>query len=118
MGHKHSSVYISSISKRKTPKIEYLIGQVQSITDNTSFRLRYFTVFKFKNFKPYYHPDTSRQHIMVKNKQELVLLKDPKYSLQPKVLKQNARSTDTDLIPKWYFPKCIHDTIQSYFEGR
>ena len=118
MGHKHKSFSFSKFSNRKTTNIEYLIGQVLSITDNKSFKLRYFIVHKFKNLKPYYHPDTSRANVMVKNKKELVLLKDPQFTKQPKDLKQNATSTDKNLVPKWYFRKCIIDTIQSYFEGR
>ena len=53
---------------------------------------------------------------MVKNKKELVLLKDPEYTEQPENLKKNAKSTDKNLVHKWYFRKCIIDTIQSYFE--
>ena len=118
VAHKHSSVYSTCISNRKTSKTEYLIGQVQTIVDNKSFRVKYFTEVKYKNYLPYYIPDTSRQQKTVKNKQELVLLKDPRYSKEPKVLKQNARSTDTDLIHKWFFPRCIEDTIRSHFEGQ
>ena len=117
VGYKQRTNYRTSTAKRNTSKTEYFIAQVQNVVDKSQYTLQFLERVKFKQYKPYYTWDTKRSEEVVMNKENLVLLKAPKYSHEPEVLKQNGRSTATNLIKKWYFPGCIQETIRSYFEG-
>ena len=117
VGYKQRTNYRTSTTKRNTSKTEYFIAQVQNVVDKSQYTLQFLERVKFKQYKPYYTLDLNRPEELVNIKENLVLLKPPEFSFEPKVLKQNGRSNDPNLIMKWYFPRCIEETIKSHFEG-
>ena len=106
-------------NKRNIYQTNYLIARVENVTDNKSYNLKFLEYVKNKMFKAYYTWDLQHPDQIVSNKDDLVLLKTPDHSYQPKVIKQNAKSTptDTNKIHKYFFPNCLQDTLQSYFEN-
>ena len=104
-------------SQNKHAVKKYLVAQVDSVMDNKSYKLIFFEFVKFRNYLPYYTRDLERPEQIV-NKENLVLLKPPEYSYQPRVIAQNAKSssTDTDMVHKYFFPNCLQETVKSHFE--
>ena len=70
----------------------------------TQYRLKFLQRVKYRNYRTYYTWDPEHSDaLVVDTRRNLVKLKSPEYSFQPKVVKQNGTSDDPLKIHKYFF---------------